>query len=126
MAGAFRVMVQCAATAALTLLGAAQAQAGGAIAIGPCAAYGYAYDYRDLAEAQSAALAKCADRSCKLAVTLRRACGAFAVDGRNACGAHGYAVAPRLGQAQNRALQECHNFGGRECVIRAWACDAKG
>lgn len=126
MVRAFRVMLRGAAVAALVLGGATQAQSGGAIAIGPCAAYGYAYDYRDLAQAQAAAMAKCADRSCKLAVTLRRSCGAFAVDGRNACGAHGFAVAPRLGRAQNKALQECHKFGGHECVIRAWACDAKG
>ncbi|MEZ5788175.1 MAG: DUF4189 domain-containing protein [Xanthobacteraceae bacterium] len=102
------------------------AQAGGAIAIGSCAAYGYAFDFRDLGEAQAAALAKCSEKSCKVALTMKRACGAFAIDGTNACGAHGYAVAPRLGEAQNKALRACHNFGGRECVIRAWACDAEG
>jgi len=59
-------------------------------------------------------------------VTMTRACGAFAIDGRNACGPHGYAVATRLGQAQNKALRQCYEFGGKDCVIRAWACDAKG
>lgn len=112
--------------AALAVMPAGTAEAGGAIAIGPCAAYGYAYDFADLSEAQAAAIAKCSAQSCKVAVTMKRACGAFAVDGTNACGAHGYAVAPRLGPAQNKALRECHKFGGRECVIRAWACDAKG
>lgn len=102
------------------------ARAGGAIAIGTCAAYGYAYDFRDLSQAQAAALAKCSEKSCKVALTIKRACGAFAIDGTNACGAHGYAAAPRLGEAQNKALRECHKFGGRECVIRAWACDAEG
>lgn len=111
---------------ALFVLPLGAAQAGGAIAIGPCAAYGYAYDFRDLSEAQAAALAKCSKKSCRVALTMKRACGAFAVDGSDSCGAHGYAVAPRLGEAQNKALRECHNFGGRECVIRAWACDAEG
>jgi hypothetical protein len=46
--------------------------------------------------------------------------------GHNACGAHGYAVATRLGHAQNQALRQCYQFGGKDCVIRAWACDAKG
>lgn len=102
------------------------ARAGGAIAIGPCAAYGYAFDFRDLADAEAAALKKCAEPGCKVAVTVKRGCAAFAIDGRNACGAHGYASAARLGLAQNMALKECHSNGGRECVIRAWACDAKG
>jgi hypothetical protein len=35
-------------------------------------------------------------------------------------------VAPRLGQAENIALQYCYKYGGRDCVIRAFACDAKG
>ena len=56
---------------------------------------------------------------------MRRACGAIAVDGRNACGAHGYSVAARLGHAQNTALRHCYQHGGKDCVIRAWACDAK-
>jgi Domain of unknown function (DUF4189) len=102
------------------------ARAGGAIAIGPCATFGYAFDYPDLGEAQAAALAKCSDKSCKVAVTIKRACGAFAIDGTDACGAYGYAVAPGLSEAQNKALRECHTFGGRECVIRTWACDVKG
>jgi hypothetical protein len=100
--------------------------AGGAIAIGPCAAFGYAFDYPDIAEAQAVALAKCSQDSCEVAVTLKRACGAFAIDGTNACGAYGYAAAPSLGDAQNTALRKCHDFGGRECVIRTWACDARG
>ena len=37
--------------------------AGGAIAIGPCAAFGYAFDYPDIAEAQAVALAKCSQDS---------------------------------------------------------------
>ena len=23
-------------------------------------------------------------------------------------------------------IDKCYEFGGKECVIRAWACDAKG
>jgi hypothetical protein len=59
---------------------------------------------------------------CKV-VAMSRACGAFAIDGKNACGPHGYAVATRLGEAQNKALRQCYQFGGKDCVIRAWACD---
>jgi hypothetical protein len=98
--------------------------AAGALAIGACGAYGFAYDFAREPAANRAALEKCSGE-CKV-VPVKRACGAIAVDGTNACGAHGYAVARRLGQAQNSALRQCYNYGGKECVIRAWACDAKG
>jgi hypothetical protein len=104
--------------------GMAAARAAGALAVGSCGAYGFAYDYAQEAQASRAALGKCAG-GCKL-FPIRRACGAIAIDMRNACGPHGYAVAGRLGQAQNTALRQCYNYGGKDCVIRAWACDAKG
>ena len=51
---------------------------------------------------------------------MRKGCAALAIDGRNPCGAHGYAAAPQLGSAQNTALRVCYRFGGQDCVIRAW------
>jgi hypothetical protein len=101
----------------------AVAHAAGALAVGACGAYSFAYDFPRETAANQAALQKCAGE-CKV-VPVMRACGAIAIDGANACGPHGYAVARRLGQAQNSALKECYRFGGKECVIRAWACDAK-
>jgi hypothetical protein len=96
------------------------------MALGTCAAYGYAYDFADLDRAQTAALGKCGAKACQVVATIHRGCAALAIDGRNVCGAHGYAVASRLGRAQNAALRECYKHGGRDCLIRAWACDAKG
>ena len=43
-----------------------------------------------------------------------------------ATGAHGYAVAPRISASLNEATRKCYDFGGKECVIREWACDARG
>jgi hypothetical protein len=103
-----------------------EAQGAGAMAIGSCAAYGYAFDYKALPEARTAALTKCTGRECKIVADVRHGCGAFAIDGRNACGAKGFAVAPTLGQAENQALANCYKDGGRDCVIRVFACDAKG
>ena len=57
---------------------------------------------------------------------MKRACAALSVDMANPCGAHGYAVAPRISAAQNSAMRNCYKFGGKECVIRTWACDARG
>ncbi len=59
-------------------------------------------------------------------VTMKRACAAIAVDMTNPCGAHGYAVKLKISSSLNAATKKCYEFGGKECVIRAWACDAKG
>jgi len=101
-----------------------ESRAAGAFAVGKCAAYGQAYDYPSLDAARVAALKQCKGE-CK-AVTMKRACAAFSVDLTNPCGAHGYAVRPKISSSLNAATRECYKFGGKECVIRAWACDAKG
>lgn len=101
-----------------------QSHAAGALAIGKCAAYGQAFDYPTEAAARTAAAAKCKG-NCTV-VTMKRACAALSVDMSNPCGAHGYATAPRISSALNSAMRKCYSFGGKECVIRAWACDARG
>jgi hypothetical protein len=115
----------CALLAGLLVAASSQVYAAGAIAIGSCAAYGYAYDYPSVAAAKSAALERC-DGACSQVVTTRKGCAAFAIDGHQPCGALGYANARRLGDAQNTALRHCHKHGGRDCVIRAWICDGRG
>ena len=103
---------------------ATQALAAGAFAIGKCGAYGKAYDYAGEQMARAAARKQCKGDCTTL--TVKRACAALAVDMANPCGAHGYAVKPRISSSLNEATRKCYQFGGKECVIRAWACDAKG
>ncbi len=98
--------------------------AAGAFAVGKCGAYGQAIDYPAERLALAAARKQCTG-DCKT-VTMKRACAAFAVDLTNPCGAHGYAVKPQMSSSLNEATKKCYDFGGKECVIRAWACDAKG
>lgn len=98
--------------------------AAGAFAIGKCGAYGQAFDYAGEAGARAAALKQC--KGDCTAVTMKRACAALAVDMTNPCGPHGYAVKPKISSSLNAATRKCYEFGGKECVIRAWACDAKG
>lgn len=117
-----RVMFVLATLSALTV--PASSWAVGALAIGKCGAYGQAYDYPAEAVARAAALRQC--KGDCMAVTMKRACTALAIDMTNPCGSHGYAVRPRISSSLNAALRKCHEFGGKECVIRAWACDAKG
>ena len=100
------------------------AKAAGAFAVGQCAAYGQAYDYPGEDVAKAAALKQC--KGDCTAVTMKIACVAFSVDMTNPCGAHGYAVRPKISASLNEATRECYKFGGKECVIRAWVCDAKG
>jgi hypothetical protein len=114
---------------ALTLLlGASrfitESWAAGAFAIGKCGAYGQAYDYPAEAAARAAAQKQC--KGDCTTVTMKRACAALSVDMTNPCGAHGYAVKPKISSSLNAATRKCYEFGGKECVIRAWACDAKG
>ena len=119
-----RTLAGACAAASLLIGNIGVIQAAGALAVGQCGAYGFAYDYAQEAAANRAALGKCAG-GCKV-LPVKRACGAIAIDGKNVCGPHGYAVAIRLGEAQNTALRQCYDYGGKDCVIRAWACDAKG
>src|SRR5947209_15930151 len=103
---------------------AGPAQAAGAFAVGKCGAYGQAIDY----PAEQAALAA-ARKQCRgqcSTVTMKKACAALAVDMTNPCGAHGYAVKPQISTSLNAATKKCYDFGVKECVISAWACDAKG
>ncbi len=101
-----------------------ESKAAGAFAVGKCGAYGQAYDYPAEDAARIAALKQC--RGQCTTVTMKRACAALAVDMTNPCGAHGYAVKPKISSSLNAATRKCYEYGGKECVIRAWACDARG
>ena len=108
----------------LSLIGIVHAA--GALAIGPCGTYGMAYDHAGAESARAEAMRKCTGKGCKVVAAMKMNCAAFAVDMRNACGSYGFASAARLGPAQNSALQQCYSNGGKDCVIRAFVCDAKG
>jgi hypothetical protein len=103
---------------------ATETRAAGAFAIGKCGAYGQAFDYAGVAGARAAALKQCKGEC--TAVTMKHACAALSIDMANPCGAHGYAVEQHISSSLNAATKKCYEFGGKECVIRAWACDARG
>jgi hypothetical protein len=119
-----RAGIGAVAVAGLLATGFAAAHAAGALAVGACAAYGYAYDFPSSRAAEAAAIKKCGP-SCKQIVTASKGCAALAVDGHKPCGPNGYANATQLGVAQNAALKSCYQYGGKDCVIRAWICDGK-
>ena len=96
-----RAVARIVVSGSLAAAGIGPAQAAGALAVGTCGAYGFAYDYQQAEAARSAALDKCKGSTCKIVTAMRGSCAAFAIDGRNACGPLVYASATRLGQAQN-------------------------
>jgi hypothetical protein len=114
------------AAAALLAAMTGAAAAAGAFAVGSCGAYGYGYDFRNATDARSAALKKCTGSACKIVGEMRRGCAAMAIDAKNPCGSYGWAINSHLGKAENASMHRCYQFGGRNCVVRAWACDEKG
>ena len=114
------------ATATVMFVTVSYARAAGALAIGPCGAYGEAHDFRGIQAARESALSKCKGDTCRVVTSTRRGCAAFAVDFPNPCGANGWAKGPRLASSLNAALDACYKDGGTDCVVRAFFCDAKG
>jgi hypothetical protein len=114
-----------AAAASLTAM-IGVADAAGAFAVGACGAYGYGFDFRKVADARVAAMKKCSGGNCQIVGDIRRGCAAMAIDAKNPCGSFGWAINSHLGKAENASMRRCAEFGGHDCVVRAWACDEKG
>jgi hypothetical protein len=115
-----------AATACLLIAGIGAAAAAGAFAVGACGAYGYGFDFHKVDDARVAAMKKCSGSDCKVVGVMHRGCAAMSVDAKNPCGSFGWAINSHLGKAENASMQRCYQFGGHQCVVRAWACDEKG
>jgi hypothetical protein len=126
MTGLSRTFACAVAVACVLITAIGAVQAAGAFALGACGAYGYGYDYRDVADARVAAMKKCSGKSCKIVGDMRRGCAAVAVDAKHPCGSFGWAINSHLGRAENISLRRCYEFGGKDCVVRAFACDEKG
>jgi Domain of unknown function (DUF4189) len=118
---ALAVATVCALIGMIGVAGAA-----GALAVGACGAYGYGFDYHKVADARIAAMKQCSASACKIVGDIRRGCAALAIDAKHPCGSFGWAINSHLGKAENASLRRCYDFGGRDCVVRAWACDEKG
>jgi hypothetical protein len=126
MIGFMRTFAQAIAAACFLIATIAATHAAGAFAVGACGAYGYGYDYRKVADARVAAMKKCSGHGCKVVGEIRRGCAAMAVDAKQPCGSFGWAISSHLGKAENASLRRCYEFGGKDCVVRAFACDEKG
>jgi hypothetical protein len=126
MLGLKRNSALAAAAACFLIAGIGIADAAGAFAVGVCGAYGYGFDYGKVDDARVAAMKKCPGADCRVVGVMRRGCAAMAVDAKNPCGSYGWAIDPHLGKAENASMRRCYQYGGHDCVVRAWACDEKG
>ena len=126
MIGLTRNFALAFATLCMLIAATAVAQAAGALAVGACGAYGYGYDFHKVADARTAAMKKCSGTGCKVVGDIRRGCAAMAIDAKRPCGSFGWAINSHLGKAENASLRRCYEFGGKDCVVRAFACDEKG
>jgi Domain of unknown function (DUF4189) len=126
MFGLKRNSAAAAAVACLLIATIGAAHAAGAFAVGACGAFGYGFDFRKVADARTAAMKKCTAGDCKVIGDLHKGCAAMAIDAKNPCGSFGWAIESHLGKAENASMRRCYDFGGHECVVRAWACDEKG
>ena len=79
-----------------------------------------------MTDARAAAMRKSTGNGCKVVGPIRRGCAAMAVDAKHPCGSFGWAIDAHLGRAENLSLRRCYEFGGKDCVVRAFACDEKG
>jgi hypothetical protein len=121
-----RNIARAVAVALVLAGGIGAAAAAGAFAVGACGAYGYGFDFHKAADARIAAVKKCTGKDCKIVGVIRRGCAAMAVDAKNPCGPYGWAINSHLGKAENVSMRRCYDFGGHDCVVRAWVCDEKG
>jgi hypothetical protein len=126
MIGLTRNFALAFATLCMLIAAMAVAQAAGALAVGACGAYGYGYDFHKVADARTAAMKKCSGTGCKVVGDIRRGCAAMAIDAKRPCGSFGWAINSHLGKAENASLRRCYEFGCKDCVVRAFACDEKG
>jgi hypothetical protein len=92
MIGLPRSAARAIAAAFLLITSLGAAHAAGALAVGVCGAYGYGYDFRNLADARVAAMRRCSGKDCKIVGTIQRGCAAVAVDAKRPCGSFGWAI----------------------------------
>ena len=121
-----RNSVLAVATACFLAAATGSAGAAGAFAVGACGAYGYSFDFHTLRAARIAAMKKCTGKACRIVGVIRRGCAAMSIDAKNPCGPYGWAIGSHLGRAENASMRRCYQYGGHQCVVRAWACDERG
>lgn len=95
----------------------ATVQARGALAIGDCGVSGGSWNYNRDRDARDAVLDKCKGRNCKVVTSFTGLCAAVAIDQSRSCGTWGWATRESRRRAEDTAIRQCENAGGRDCEI---------
>ncbi len=100
------------------------AYAAGSLAIdsGQGSGYGWADNFTTSSQADQYALNQCGG-NCQVVQRFSRQCAAYAADQSSGSTVYGWATASTSSAAQNRAMNECSNRGGTNCITRVWGCD---
>ena len=112
--------------ALLLMLASTQAMAVGALAIdsNQGSAYGYSVDYDNTYDARNRALSECGS-GCSVVVDFDSGCAAYAADQAAGSTVYGWGKDSSESSAKNRALYECENHGGSNCIVRVWGCNSR-
>ena len=95
----------------------------GSLAVSNKGKYGYSYNYPTSEEADARALKECGS-DCYIVKNFNGGCGAYAAD-QKPKGAWGWGTAPTKERAQELALSYCKQYGGKNCVVKIWSCNAR-
>ena len=85
-------------------------------------AYGVSYDYTTMAAANARAIQECG-AGCRVVRNFEKGCGAYAADQASGGVANGWGTGATESEAKATALSLCNQYGGKECIIRAWSCN---
>jgi hypothetical protein len=86
-------------------------------------AYGVSYDQSDAATADARALQECG-QGCRVVKHFASGCGAYAADQAYGGTAYGWGTDQTEAGAKSIALNACQQYGGKECIVRAWSCNS--
>lgn len=108
----------------LMACGASTSFAAGALAIdhNQGSQHGFSYGYAQMEDAEQRALEECGS-NCQVVVRFNRGCAAYATDQSAGSTLYGWAIKDSEASAQQRAIFECTSRGGRQCIVRVWACE---
>ena len=111
--------------ALLLTISSTQAMAVGALAIdsNQGSAYGFSYDYDNTYDARNRALSECGS-GCTIVVDFDSGCAAYAADQAAGSTVYGWGKDSSESSAKSRALYECRNHGGTNCIVRVWGCNS--
>lgn len=85
-------------------------------------AYGASYNHETQRRADRAALDECG-HGCTVVVRYNTGCAAYAADQTRGSTVYGWAPGHTEIQAKRKAMRNCANYGGQNCLIRVWSCE---